>query len=106
MLNANADLKRRLKIAVDAKPIITRQKLKNPTLKNERRNAMSSFFMVYVEGNNAPVVRYSVIILAEAEAKRLAKLTGKKAFVLASIKSIEVNEFKIEDCRPNDDLPF
>jgi len=63
--------------------------------------------MVYVDGNNAPVVRYSVMSLAETEAKRLAKLTGKKAFVLASIKSIEVNEFKIEDCRPDgDDLPF
>lgn len=62
--------------------------------------------MVFMECGSNPTVTYASIIGAENEAKRLAKLTGKKAFVLCSVKSIEVNEFKIEDYRPNDDLPF
>jgi len=63
--------------------------------------------MVYVAGGDSPKCTHTSIEGAEFEAKRLAKLLGKKAFVLCSIKSIEVNEFKIEDCRPDgDDLPF
>lgn len=66
-----------------------------------------SFYMVFVEGERTPTVRYSVPILAENEAKRLSKLTGKKAYVLCSIKSFEINEFTVKDCRPKvDDLPF
>lgn len=66
-----------------------------------------SFFMVFVEGERTPAVRYSVPILAENEAKRLSKLTGKKAFVLCSLKSFEIKDFEIKDCRPKiDDLPF
>lgn len=65
------------------------------------------FFMVYVEYCNNPTVTYTSITGAENEAKRLTKLTGKKAFVLCSVKSFEVNEFKIEDLRPQiEDLPF
>ena len=63
--------------------------------------------MVYVNGGNIPTHTHSTLAGAETEAKRLAKLLGKKAFVLCSIKSIEINEFKIEDYRPEgDDLPF
>ena len=66
-----------------------------------------NFFMVFLEGERTPTVRYSVIELAENEAKRLAKVHNKKAFVLCSLKSFEVNEFTIKDCRPNlNDLPF
>jgi len=66
-----------------------------------------AFYMNYVEGENSPVVTYSHPDRAETEAKRLAKSTGKKVFILTTYKSIEVNEFKIEDCRPDgDDLPF
>lgn len=44
---------------------------------------------------------------AENEAKRLATLLKKKAYVLCTIKSIEDTQYKIEDCRPNgSDLPF
>ena len=65
------------------------------------------FFMVFLEGERTPTVKYSVIELAENEAKRLAKMYNKKAYVLCSLKSFEVNEFTIKDCRPdNDDLPF
>lgn len=63
--------------------------------------------MVFLEGERTPTVRYSVIELAETEAKRLAKTYNKKAYVLCSLKSFEVNEFTIKDCRPDtDDLPF
>jgi len=66
-----------------------------------------SFYMVFVEGERTPAVRYSVPMFAEREAKRLSKLTGKKAFVLCSLKSFEIKEFEVVDCRPKiDDLPF
>ena len=66
-----------------------------------------SFFMVYVDGMATPKIEYSDMVNAESEAKRLAKLTGKAAFVLCSIKSFKIEEFIIEDCRPQgDDLPF
>lgn len=65
------------------------------------------FYMVFVEGGGSPSVRHSALSIAEGEAKRLAKLTGQKVFVLCSVKAIQVNEFLIEDYRPqNDDLPF
>ena len=65
------------------------------------------FFMVFVQGEHTPSYKHSSIESAETEAKRLAKLLSKKAYVLCSIKSFEINEFKIEDCRPdNNDLPF
>ena len=41
------------------------------------------FFMVFLEGERTPTVRYSVIELAENEAKRLAKLYGKKRMYYA-----------------------
>ena len=67
-----------------------------------------SFFMVFVEGGNPPNYRHETLMLAEAEAKRLTKLTGKPAYVLCSVKKIEIVEFKETDMRPDpqDDLPF
>lgn len=66
-----------------------------------------SFFMVYVEDQRTPTVRYSTIELAEKEAKRLSKELGSKAYVLCSVKSFEIREFEIKDCRPEiDGLPF
>ena len=63
--------------------------------------------MVFLEGERTPTVKYSVIELAENEAKRLAKTYNKKAFILCSLKSFEVNEFTVKDYRPDtDDLPF
>lgn len=66
------------------------------------------FFMVYVEGQRAPEYKHRSLKEAEAEAKRLAKLTERRAFVLATVKSFEVLLFDEQDCRPNDleDLPF
>ena len=72
------------------------KKMKNPT-----------FYMVYLEDGGAPTFRHSTLLLAELEAKRLAKKHDKKAFVLCSIKSFEINEFLEKDYRPEtDDLPF
>lgn len=64
------------------------------------------FFMVYVQGEHTPTRKHLSLSDAEQEAKRLAKLLNKKAYVLCSLKSFEINEFKIEDCRPDDELPF
>lgn len=65
------------------------------------------FFMVYLEEESTPTYRHVTLDGAEQEAKRLAKKYGKKAYVLCSLKSFEVNEFTIKDCRPEiDELPF
>lgn len=65
------------------------------------------FFMVFLEGERTPTYRHSTLDGAETEAKRLSKQYGKKSFVLCSLKSFEINEFTIKDCRPDiDDLPF
>lgn len=46
-------------------------------------------------------------IVRKKEAKRLATLLKKKAYVLCTIKSVEDTQYKIEDCRPGEsDLPF
>ncbi len=68
-----------------------------------------AFYMVYVEGNDAPAYKHFSLTDAETEAKRLAELLNKKAYILCTIKSFEVNKFNIEDCRPKqntDELPF
>ena len=65
------------------------------------------FFMVFLEDERTPTYRHATLDGAEQEAKRLSKQYGKKAFVLCSLKSFEVNEFTIKDCRPDiDELPF
>jgi hypothetical protein len=65
------------------------------------------FFMVYLENESTPTFRHATLDGAETEAKRLSKQYGKKAFVLCSLKSFEIVEFQVKDCRPDiDDLPF
>jgi len=65
------------------------------------------FFMVYLENERTPACRHDSLDGAEQEAKRLSKQHNKKAFVLCSLKSFEVNEFTIKDCRPDiPELPF
>lgn len=65
-----------------------------------------AFFMVYLENERTPAYRHSTLEGAETEAKRLVRENNKKAFVLSSIKSFEINEFTVKDCRPDKDLPF
>jgi hypothetical protein len=63
--------------------------------------------MVFVEDCGHPTYKHDSLESAETEAKRLASLFNKKAYILCTIKSIEDNKYTIEDCRPNDsDLPF
>lgn len=67
----------------------------------------TSFYMIFLEDGNTPVYKHQNLESAVLEAKRLVKTTQKKAFILCSIKSIELEIFKIEDLRPdNTDLPF
>jgi hypothetical protein len=65
------------------------------------------FYMVYLEGERTPAFKHKSMESAEQEAKRLAKAYSKKAFVLCSVKSFELNEFTVKDCMPNPgELPF
>lgn len=67
------------------------------------------FFMVYLEGERTPTFKHESVERATTEAERLARVHKKKAYVLCTIKSVELNEFKTEDLRPrkkDDDLPF
>lgn len=68
---------------------------------------MNTFYMVFVEGCATPACKHDSLDSAEKEAKRLATLLKKKAYVLCTIKSVEDTQCKIEDCRPDgSDLPF
>ena len=72
-------------------------------------NTENTFFMVFLEGERTPTYKHDTLESAENEAKRLAKLHGKKAFVLVTVKSFELNEFIEMDCRPKEEeiyLPF
>lgn len=66
------------------------------------------FYMVFVEGERTPTFKHTTLPMAENEAKRLAKLTEKPAYVLASIKSIEIPPaYIVQDIRPTGtELPF
>lgn len=68
---------------------------------------MNTFYMVFVEGGSTSACKYDSLDSAEKEAKRLATLLKRKAYVLCTIKSVEYTQYKIEDCRPSgSDLPF
>lgn len=60
------------------------------------------FYMIFLEGGNAPTFAHETLDSAITEAKRLAKLTGKKAYILESVKSVQLHEFDIEDIN----MPF
>jgi len=73
--------------------------------------ANNNFFMVYVEGQNQPKYKHSTHDSALAEAKRLAKLTEKPAYVLAPITTVELDLFKVTNhmtakLEDNDDFQF
>lgn len=88
-------------LAVRASPILEVHKQKIIKMSKQ------VFFMVYLENERTPTYKHSTLERAETEAKRLSKQYGKKAFVLCSLKSFEIVEFKVEDCRPDvDELPF
>ena len=66
----------------------------------------NTFYMVYVQDQEAPVFKHNSLEAAEEEAKRLATFLKKKAFILCSLKAFELNIFKESDLRPSNDLPF
>lgn len=66
----------------------------------------NTFYMVFLENERTPSYKHNTLSSAETEAKRLSKTYGKRAYVLCSIKSFEIVEFKEMDLRPDNDLPF
>lgn len=63
--------------------------------------------MVYLENGRGSTYKHDTFASAAAEAKRLSKEFGRKAYVLATVKSYEIVEFKEEDLTPGmDELPF
>lgn len=61
--------------------------------------------MVFVQGEKAAAFKHLTKESAIKEAKRLAKQTGKKAYILGTIVSFEIDNFKTENVTV-DELPF
>lgn len=59
-----------------------------------------AFYMIYVEGGNSPRKTHADLFSAQREARRLAKLTHRKVYVLSSLKAISYNQWVEEDCTP------
>jgi hypothetical protein len=55
-----------------------------------------TFFMVYVEGENTPVVKHDTQEKADQEAQRMANKYGKNAHVLESIITNEPDEINVK----------
>lgn len=65
------------------------------------------FFMVYLQGRRTPTYCHESMESAEREAKRLAMEYGNTAYVLATVKSVVHDAWKVSDCYPEGvDLPF
>lgn len=73
------------------------------TKKIEESNQLneSPFYMVFVEQGNSPSYKHSTYSSAYDEAKRLAKSTGRKAWVIAPLISVELTKFTEEYYSPN-----
>lgn len=69
---------------------------------------MNKFYMIFLEGCEHPTYKHPTLESVEKEAKRLATLFGKKAYILCTIKSVEDTSYRVEDCRPSNEpvLPF
>ena len=61
------------------------------------------FYMVFVEGEKTPAYKHYNELIALKEAKRLAEKTDKTAYVLKSIKAVEIAKFNIMEMI---ELPF
>ena len=65
------------------------------------------FYMVYVENGGGPVFKHASQQSALVEAKRLAKVTGRKTYVLKATTEVVLNEFQVTLLMENDnDIPF
>lgn len=66
-----------------------------------------TFYMVYLENERGSTYKHPTFQSAEIEAKRLSKEHNRKAYVLTTVKSYEIMEFKVEDMMPElNELPF
>lgn len=52
----------------------------------------TKFWMLYVEGGNAPTFAHRTIASARAEAERLAEKLGKKVYVLEAVSVCELKK--------------
>ena len=66
------------------------------------------FYMIYVEGGNAPTYKHETLESAQYEAKRLADKSDKKVYILCSVCSIERKQYDIVNLMPDAEpqLPF
>jgi hypothetical protein len=84
-----------------------KQRIHINSIPKQQIHMSQTFFMVLLENERTPTYKHSNIVSAEKEAKRLAEVHNRKAYVLCAIKSFEKVQFNIEDLRPNNsDLPF
>lgn len=67
---------------------------------------MKPFYMVYLENGRCPAARHATVEGAKAEARRLARETKRRAFVLQSRTSIQLAPEFIEEDYETDELPF
>ena len=58
-------------------------------IKTGGKDMYKSFWMVYVDGQNAPVIKHETEQSALTEARRLAKITGNETFVLKAVIGLE-----------------
>ena len=59
-----------------------------------------TFWMIYVEGGSNPTFKHSTYESALAEAKRLAELTNKPAYILVADTKVELNKFSLTSLSP------
>lgn len=67
------------------------------------------FYMCFVEGSGSPTVKHPTPEIAKTEAERLARMTGHRVHVLASVASCQKTDVQWDrhDGRPEDDtIPF
>ncbi len=67
---------------------------------------MKQFWMVYVEGGGNPTHQHSSEVLARAESARLARATGKKAYLLQAIACCQYQPVVWDEVRSTDERPF
>lgn len=59
-----------------------------------------TFWMIYVEGGQAPTYKHSTYESALAEAKRRAEITNKPAYILVTDTKVELNKFSLTSLSP------
>lgn len=64
-----------------------------------------TFWMIYVEGGTNPTYKHSTYESALAEAKRLAEITNKPAYILVTDTKVELDKFRLTSLNPAEE-PF